>query len=475
MDLYHPNPTTLGRLLTKRQNPCTQIFKAQPSNPNNVPMSTINLARNDISASHDEKSAHFSGQNSTPDFFAPNSNFQSPIQTSPEIPSTQAQPTETGTVVDEDDDDAAPDHYDRVQKKLKTATFVTTELRSRRNSSFEEEKEESDHSTSCETRSDFNNACETGDTTPFSPPMTHQPVREPSDLRLDGSEGNLRSCGLNLNFSHKGQETAQTIGENLCNLLAGGSKKPRCKLNHQWEMDLNSISKKGCSRCSDLLEECREFARKNQGSCLNEEYDETIRYRCIKGHIWSLNYKNARRRWCAQCAKEQRAYLKKKCEEEKLEREKQDEAYQKKLFEEAKKKAIQDNPPKQPFNNTSGQNAGTGNPRMSLLEYFQRIDYEIESLAKKYTLEFMSRKEFGGDMTFQQILQVYKISIMPEEVLQTYMFNLNIETLKAEFRRMAKAIHPDKNKHPQAGNAFQKIYKVYEVALSRLEGAQQKI
>jgi len=481
MDLYHPNPTTLGRLLTKRQNPCTQIFKAQPSNPNNVPMSTINLARNDISASHDEKSAHFSVQNSTPNFFAPNSSFQSPIQTSPEIPSAQAQPTESGTVVDEDDDDAAPDCYHRVQKKLKTATFVQTELRSRRNSSFEEEKEESDHSTSCETRSDFNNACETGDTTPFSPPMTHQPVREPSDLRLDGSEGNLGSCGLNCNFgpqdsgssAKKAQEIAQTIGENLCNLLAGGSKKARCKLNHQWEMDLNSISKKGCSRCSDLLEECREFARKNQGSCLNEEYDETIRYRCIKGHIWSLNYKNARRRWCAQCAKEQRAYLKKKCEEEKLEREKQDEAYQNKLFEEAKKKAMQDNPSKQPSNNT---NTSSQNPRsMSLLEYFQRIDYEIESLAKKYTLEFMSRKEFGGDMTYQQILQVYKISIMPEEVLQTYMFNLNIETLKAEFRRMAKVIHPDKNKHPQAGNAFQKIYKVYEVALSRLEGTQQKI
>jgi len=469
MDLYQPNPTNLGRLLTKRQNPCTQNFKAQPSNPNNVPMSTINLARNDISASHDEKSVHFSVQNSTPDFFAPNSNFQCPIQTSPENPANQAQ-TDSTTTVDEDDDDAPACCYEKVEKKLKTATFVTTELRSRRNSSFEEEKEESDHSTSCETRSDFFNACETGDTTPFSPPMTHQPHNLPSDLKLDGSEGSLRSCGLNCNL--KPQDIAQTIGDNLCHLISSGSKKMRCKLNHQWDIDLSSISKKGCSRCSDLLEECREFARKNHGSCLNEEYDETIRYRCTKGHVWSLNYKNARRRWCAQCAKEQRAFLKKKCEEEKLEREKQDEAYQKKLFEEARRKAMQDNQPKQQF---AGQSAGSGQPKMSLLEYFQRIDYEIESLAKKYTAKFMEQKEFGGDLTYQQILQVYKISIMPEEVLQTYMFNLTIDTLKAEFRRMAKTIHPDKNKHPQAGNAFQKVYKVYEVALSRLEGTQQKI
>jgi DnaJ-class molecular chaperone len=52
---------------------------------------------------------------------------------------------------------------------------------------------------------------------------------------------------------------------------------------------------------------------------------------------------------------------------------------------------------------------------------------------------------------------------------------LNADALRPEFRRMAKIIHPDKNKHPNAGNAFQKIYKVYEAALSRLEGTQQKI
>jgi len=109
----------------------------------------------------------------------------------------------------------------------------------------------------------------------------------------------------------------------------------------------------------------------------------------------------------------------------------------------------------------------------SVLEYFQRMDFEIEKLAQKYSLEFMSRKEFIGDMSYQQILQVYKILIMPEEILQNYMFSLGGDTLKSEFRRIAKIIHPDKNKHPQAGTAFQKVYKVYEVALVRLEAAQK--
>ena len=52
------------------------------------------------------------------------------------------------------------------------------------------------------------------------------------------------------------------------------------------------------------------------------------------------------------------------------------------------------------------------------------MDYEIETLAKKYTSEFMNSKEFVGECSYQQIIQVYKIMIMPEEILKSYMYNL---------------------------------------------------
>jgi len=173
----------------------------------------------------------------------------------------------------------------------------------------------------------------------------------------------------------------------------------------------------------------------------------------------------------ADCVKEEKNTMKKKCEQERAERQKQEEEYQRKLFEEARKKAMEDsntqNFAKRPQAN---QNAFQS---VSALEYFQRMDYEIEKLAQKYSLEYMSRKEFAGELTYQQILQVYKILIMPEEILQHYMFSLSADLLKTEFRRIAKIIHPDKNKHPQAGNAFQKVYKVYEVALARIEVAQK--
>jgi len=467
MDFYQKDPTTLRRLLTKRQNPCTQIFKTQPSNPTNGPMPAINLSRNDIFASHEERNSAFNPQ-SMADNIIPSINIsQSQSQSSHTTPSTYDDPSNMTTQIEEDDDEDAP-ILDNVQKKIKT-TLLTT--KSDRRPSYEEEKEECEqHSTSCETRSDFNIGCESVDFL-LSPSMSHLPSKNLTEIKLDGNDGTPQHETFSLNLNYDG---SSHLDENLdfLKLLSSSKQKVKCKLNHQCEVEVG----RSCPRCADLLHECKEFARKNEGSCLNEEYDETIRYRCIKGHCWTLNHKNARRRWCAQCSKEQRAFLKKKCEEEKIERERQEEENQKKLFEEAKKKAMKDNgKPQQPFG-FAGTNTGYGSQRpMSTLEYFQRIDYEIESLAKKYTLEFMSQKTFNGEISFQQILQVYKIVIMPEEILQTYMFNLNADTLRSEFRRMAKIIHPDKNKHPQAGNAFQKIYKVYEIALSRFEGTQQKI
>jgi len=485
MDFYQNNPNSLRRLLTKRQNPYTQIFKAQPSNPTNVPMSTMNLPRNDISANQEEKNNQSSIHN-TPLNNLPQNSFHPFPQTThePEVVQTQTSDVSSSSIEEEDDDDDAP--IEVIQKKVKTVTLtMANEVKIRRDSIFEEEKEQSEHSTSCETRSDFNIVHEAGDFF-ISPSMNHQYLKDPSELKLDENDNFSRNGSVSTNPSveengpnnKKIQEVINKIGENLtaCNFQPNSKQKIKCKLGHQWEIDLSNVSK-GCSRCLDQLNECREFAKKNEGSCLNEEYEETIRYRCIKGHCWNLNYKNARRRWCAQCAKEQRAFLKRKCEEEKIEREKQEEEFQKKLFEEARKKATQGNQANgsNPFNFSNHKVESGSHRPMSMMEYFQRIDFETESLAKKYTIQFMSQKEFQGDINYQQILQVYKILIMPEQVLQTYMFNLNGDALRAEFRRMAKIIHPDKNKHPQAGNAFQKVYKVYEVALSRQEGNQQKI
>ncbi len=428
MDLYPNNPTIRGRLLAKRQNPYTQIFKAQPSNPASVPITTMNHLRNDISATQEDTKPQFFAQNSSPNNLPPNSIFQTQAQISSEniVPNTQSL-----DALEEDNDEDGDDApcFEKIEKKVKRATFTVGEVNPRRGNPIEEEKEESDHSTACETRSENFTVQETGDFP--SPAMNHQSLKDPTELKLDDSYYPSRKGSMSTTCSVKDspvdlkkvQEIINKVEENLaaCDYQFSGKQKIKCKMGHQMEIDLSSIAKP-CSRCYDQLNECREFAKKHEGICLNKEYEETIQYRCSKGHCWNLNYKNARRRWCAQCSKEQRTFLKKKCEEEKVEREKQEEESQKKLFEEARKKAMeQNNAPQQPFQ-FSSEKQKTLDPRtLSTMEYLQRIDFETENLAKKYSIQFMSQKEFGGDMTYQQILQVYKILIMPEQVLQTYM------------------------------------------------------
>jgi len=164
--------------------------------------------------------------------------------------------------------------------------------------------------------------------------------------------------------------------------------------------------------------------------------------------------------------KDEKEELKRRFDQERSQKQMEDEELQKRLFEEAKRKAMQD------INSSSSRPAFQMTPNaIPVIEYYKKMDCETETLAKKYTSEFMSSKEFCGQCEYQQILKVYKILIMPEEILKNYMSILTHEALKGEFRRLAKLIHPDKNKHPKAGLAFQKIHKIYEAAIGRLDSS----
>ena len=109
--------------------------------------------------------------------------------------------------------------------------------------------------------------------------------------------------------------------------------------------------------------------------------------------------------------------MKKSLEQERNQKQSQDEELQRHLFEEARRRAMQD----PDLNQLKQPSFIINEPSISLINYYRKLDYEIEILAKKYTSEFMSRKEFADECNYQQILQVYKIIIMPEEILKTYM------------------------------------------------------
>jgi len=466
MDLYQKNPQTLRKLLAKRQNPCTQIFKSQPSTLSSEPTTSMNLPQKATPSTYETSSTQV----------LHNSHITVVIMTN-SSPSSNSSHTGESTSEDQqsnnDEDGDGACQPEKLEKKVKTAQKSKSDPKS----SYEEEREES---TSCETHSDEGTANTEIPDFFLSPIMHAQKGNDQKfeEFRLDDDFNNsflYSSCDEDATALKEAQEFAER-NEGICcsarSCLINSKLKFKCKFNHQWFASMDDLKKKWCPRCEELLKDFKDFAMRNGGHCTNLNFDENINFTCHQGHSWKLNHKNAKKRWCLDCQKEEKANLKKKCEEERAERQKQEEDYQRKLFEEARKKAMEDANTNQGFARRPTMNQPT-HQSCSVLEYFQRMDYEIEKLAQKYSLEFMSRKEFTGDIGYQQILQVYKILIMPEEILQNYMFSLGSDNLKSEFRRIAKIIHPDKNKHPQAGAAFQKVYKVYEVALVRIEAAQK--
>ena len=64
---------------------------------------------------------------------------------------------------------------------------------------------------------------------------------------------------------------------------------------------------------------------------------------------------------------------------------------------------------------------------------------------------------------------MFKMLLFPESILQVYYSNLDVESLKNEYRSIARLIHPDKNIHPRASESFQKLNHVYNLSLPKLD------
>lgn len=71
-------------------------------------------------------------------------------------------------------------------------------------------------------------------------------------------------------------------------------------------------------------------------------------------------------------------------------------------------------------------------------------------------------KTLGKDkssVNFQQVYLVYKFNETPINILVQGLQSKNPDEAKRFYKTVAKQLHPDKNSHPLAKEAFQKILK----------------
>lgn len=96
---------------------------------------------------------------------------------------------------------------------------------------------------------------------------------------------------------------------------------------------------------------------------------------------------------------------------------------------------------------------------------FKHMLAEVESISQKHTRSYFS--SLGETVTdvdvleFEKVQEMFKILILPEKSLRLYFGCLSSEEAKKEFRRYALYLHPDKNSHPSAKLAFQKLFKCF--------------
>ena len=80
--------------------------------------------------------------------------------------------------------------------------------------------------------------------------------------------------------------------------------------------------------------------------------------------------------------------------------------------------------------------------------------------------DFESRDCGQESLEFEKIVETYKLLIIPDKTLRTYLLSLGKENAKKEFRRIALLVHPDKNSHPNSKLAFQKLYNHFVNAMA---------
>ena len=223
----------------------------------------------------------------------------------------------------------------------------------------------------------------------------------------------------------------------------------KCKLGHLWESDRVLLYGEWCAVCEKLLQKAKTYAQERGGRCLNESCDVVLEFVCKAGHVWRADVlKYTQQKWCRQCGHLRRLQFKDQLKKEQAETERKQAFLQEQLFQEARQKM----------------------EALNLLHNAAVLQNEsdIEQSAKDMTRRFLSSS--SEVWSFEQVHFVYKVLCSSEEFLKVKYFpeSSGRDVVNKNYRKLARALHPDKNKHPFSGEAFQRLSSAYTAVIINL-------
>jgi len=206
------------------------------------------------------------------------------------------------------------------------------------------------------------------------------------------------------------------------------------------QLDLDTCKNIWCVKCHNFYYRCKKKAEDNGAAVTSNIFDKGyVQICCRMNHEFKISiHRNPDKVWCSFCKKDVKNENKRQKEvENEIKRQKEYEKQQK-LFEESRRH----------FQNNNIQS------NLTLEDIFNQVDLK----AQYETQIYMNNNETNQSET--SVYQIYKIIYMPSKILQASFQSLG-EGLNSCFRKMAILIHPDKNSHPLANQAFQKLSQVF--------------
>lgn len=94
---------------------------------------------------------------------------------------------------------------------------------------------------------------------------------------------------------------------------------------------------------------------------------------------------------------------------------------------------------------------------------------EIKKLAVVYLNKYLKDANCNAPSeaflrdNIEQFIWVYRLILMPEAILKHLLFQFGEKQARMNYRRLCILTHPDKNCHPLAGKAFQKLLCAFSV------------
>lgn len=221
----------------------------------------------------------------------------------------------------------------------------------------------------------------------------------------------------------------------------------KCKMGHIWRSSEVLSSGSWCTKCKNLLIRAQHYASCFGGTCTTKLYNILLDFKCKNGHEWKADatrYMN--QQWCKECSLQEKSKKRGQVLSEIHQEENELLKIQEILFQQAKDKLSSD-PVKVPLNNEENS----------------------DTLAEDMTKNFIQGLGQCDQRTIEQVSCVYKVICSSESSIRNkYFYGKSKDQITGCFRQFARNLHPDKNKHPYAGEAFQRISALYAAAMAEM-------